>query len=35
MKNTLHENTQEKELAILAGLDCGDYDAESSMAELE
>ena len=35
MKNTLHENTQEKELAILAGIDCGDYDAESSMAELE
>ncbi|MBQ6380585.1 MAG: GTPase HflX [Clostridia bacterium] len=35
MKHLLHENEPEKELAILAGVDCGDYDAESSMAELE
>ena len=35
MKQTLHEIHQEKEVAVLAGVDCGEYDAESSILELE
>ena len=35
MKNVLHENTTEQEIALLAAVDCGEYDAESSMRELE
>ena len=35
MKNILHENKEEKEIAVLAGVDCGEYDAESSIDELE
>ena len=31
----MHENKEEKEIAVLVGADCGEYDAESSIAELE
>ena len=35
MKNILHENEENIEKAVLAGVDCGEYDAESSIDELE
>ena len=35
MKNVMHENTEDMETAVLVGVDCGEYDAESSIAELE
>ena len=35
MKNLTHENKEEKEVAVLAGVDCGEYDAARSIAELE
>ena len=34
MKHMIHENKEEIEVAVLAGVDCGEYDAESSMEEL-
>ena len=35
MKHLMNENKEEKEIAVLVGADCGEYDAESSIAELE
>ena len=35
MKQNLHENKEEIEVAVLAGVDCGEYDAERSIDELE
>lgn len=35
MKQFLHENQTQREKAVLIGVDCGEYDAERSIAELE